>query len=70
MKLLDPLRGAGIALGLCLLAGLLGGCNTTTEPTVQLNFPKDMKIPEPAPTSKPVPGTGVTSQGDPLLLSK
>jgi hypothetical protein len=71
MKLLNPpLKGAAIAVGLWLLAGLLAGCNTSTEPTVQLNFPAGMKIPEPAPHASPVPGTGVTSQGDPRVLSK
>jgi hypothetical protein len=61
-------RGAAVAL--VLAAGFVTGCSTSTEPTVQLNFPEGMKIPQPAPTSTPVPGTGVTSQGDPRVLSK
>jgi hypothetical protein len=63
-------RIVGMAPGVLLATVLLAGCNTSTEPTVQLNFPEGMKPLEPAKTFTPVPGTGVTSQGDPLKLSK
>jgi len=64
-------RVAGIALGLLIATVLLGGCNSSTEPTVQFNFPEGMKLPEPAPGPAPVvPGAGVTSQGDPRVLLK
>ena len=64
-------RVAGIALGLLIATVLLAGCNTSTEPTVQFNFPEGMKLPEPAQGPAPVvPGAGVTSQGDPRVLSK
>lgn len=71
MKISDPLVTiAGVGAGLLLAAMLVAGCNTSTEPTVQLNFPEGMKVPEPAPNPGPVPGTGVTSQGDPRQLLK
>ena len=63
-------RFRGAAVALVLAAGFVTGCNTSTEPTVQLNFPEGMKIPQPAPTSAPVPGAGPTSQGDPSVLLK
>jgi len=72
MRYFDPIvRVAGITLGLLIAAVVLAGCNTSTEPTVQMNFPEGMKIPEPAKgPAGPVPGAGPTSQGDPRVLSK
>jgi hypothetical protein len=71
MRYLDPLvKVGGFALGLLIGALLLVGCNTSTEPTVQMKFPEGMKLPEPAKGPVVVPGTGVMSQGNPLELSK
>jgi hypothetical protein len=71
MKYLDSsVRAAALSLGLWLAVGMAAGCNTSTEPTVQLNFPEGMKIPEPAKGPVVNPGMGPTSQGDPHDLTK
>jgi hypothetical protein len=63
-------RVARTSLGWVLAAALIAGCNTSTEPTVQLNFPEGMKIPEPAKGPVVNPGAGPTSQGDPHSYMK
>jgi hypothetical protein len=71
MKFLDPyLRVSVLAIGLLLAAGLVAGCNTSTEPTVQLNFPEGMKLPEPAKGPVVNQGAGPMSQGDPHDLTR
>src|SRR5947209_5665632 len=40
-------RRAGRVVGLILAVGLIAGCSTSTEPTVQFNFPAGTKPPEP-----------------------
>jgi hypothetical protein len=63
-------RVARTVLGVFFALGLGSGCNTSTEPTVQLNFPEGMKIPEPAKGPVVNQGAGPTSQGDPHALTK
>jgi hypothetical protein len=71
MKHPDPfVRLAGMTAGLVLTAGFVVGCSTSTEPTVQLNFPPGTKPPEPYKGSGVVPGAGVMSQGNPNDYTK
>ncbi len=63
-------RVARPTLGWVLAAGLFAGCYSSTEPTVQMNFPEGMKIPEPAQGTVVDPGAGPTSQGDPHNYTK
>jgi hypothetical protein len=71
MKRFDPsARAAALVFALVLAVGAAGGCNSSTEPTVQLNFPEGMKIPEPAKGPAADSGTGAISRGDPHDLTK
>jgi hypothetical protein len=71
MKHLDPFfKVVALSLGLCVAVGMVAGCNMSTEPTVQLNFPEGMKLPEPAKGPVINQGAGPTSQGDPHDLTK
>jgi len=63
-------RVAGTAAGLVLAAGLVAGCSTSTDPTVQLNFPPGTKVPEPVKGTQQIPGAGAMSQGNPSDLTR